>query len=462
MRHYDYVIAGGGAAGLSLALRLARGEEFRDSRILVVDRERKIRNDRTWCFWATDPAPFGEFAQRRWDRMRFIGGGVDLDLVLAPYRYYMLRSDRFYSSVLGELTAAPNVELLRAEVGEMDDDGRGVTVRLSPPAGDGGGTERPPAAGGAAPDGAASPGDPPEAGAGGNRGATAAGGPGPTRDGKTNSAGERQTAGSIDRDLTGPLAVTCDYLFDGAWDYGRFIAERWVDATKHHSLKQHFLGRVVRTPHDTFEVDRATLFDFRTAQRGIMRFVYTMPLSAREALVEYTIFSDDLLAPPEYDRAVNDYLREVVGLDTWEVLEEESCVIPMTDYPFERRPSPRVLRIGTKGGMVKASTGYAFARIQRDSDAIAGSLARVGHPFDLSRSPQRYRLLDSIMLQVLHRHGDRAEEVFTRLFAGNPVQRVFGFLDEDESPWGNLKLMATVPIPLFLRAAARVISGRAR
>ncbi len=437
VRQYNYVIAGGGAAGLSLALRLARRTEFRHSSILVVDRERKSRNDRTWCYWATDPGLFGELAQRRWDRMRFIGGGLDLDLALAPYRYYMLRSDRFYSSVIAELDAAPNVELLRAEIGEMDDDGGRVTVRLSPPAGDDSHRGQPPAAGEHS----------------GSPGGAAGAGPGGTTPEAT------QGAGSIERDLTEPLAVSCDYLFDGAWDYGRFVAGRWVDATKHHSLKQHFLGRVVRAARDTFEVDRATLFDFRTPQRGIMRFVYTMPLNPREALVEYTIFSDDLLAPPEYDRALNEYLREIVGLDTWQVLEEESCVIPMTDYPFERRPSPRVLRIGTKGGMAKASTGYAFARIQRDSDAIVGSLVRVGHPFDLPGLSRRYRLLDSIMLQVLHRHGDRAEEVFTRLFARNTVQRVFGFLDEDESLWGNLRLMSTVPIPLFLRAAGRVISG---
>ena len=417
VRHFTYVVAGGGAAGLSLAVRLARRTEFRESSILVVDREPKSGNDRTWCYWATDPGLFGGLAQRRWDRMRFTGGGVDLDLVLAPYRYYMLRSDHFYRSSIAELAAAPNVELLRAEIGEMDDDGRRVSVRLTPASGE-----------------------------------AAANGPDRTGTGEAVALGP---------DLTEASTVSCEYLFDGAWEYGRFVAEQWVDTTKHHSLKQHFLGRGVRAPHDTFEVDRATLFDFQTPQRGIMRFVYTMPLNPREALVEYTIFSDDLLAPPEYDRALNEYLREVVGLDTWEVLEEESCIIPMTDYPFERRPSPRVLRIGTKGGMAKASTGYAFARIQRDSDAIVESLARGGDPFDLARASRRYRLLDSIMLQVLHRHGDRAEEVFTRLFARNPVQRVFGFLDEDESLWGNLKLMSTVPIPLFLRAAGRVISGRA-
>lgn len=428
--NYDYVLAGGGGAGLSLALALIQRQELSDARILVVDRERKGINDRTWCFWATDPLPFAEIAHRSWNKLRFIGGGHDLDLELDPYRYQMLRSGDFYRHALDRLAAAGNVDVLQAEVDAIEDTGPYVTVRLRP------------AAGGPPPGGA-------DVGRGGNSGGSpvSAG-----TDGSTGGPG----AGAVER-LTESRAVTADYVFDSTWDYGRFM----VDETKYHNLKQHFLGRVIRAPYDVFDADRATMFDFRTPQEGVMRFVYTMPSSPREALIEFTLFSYELLSPQEYDRRVNDYIRDIVGLERWEVLEEESCIIPMTDYPFERRPSPRVLRTGTKGGRVKASTGYAFARMQRDSAAIAESLARHGHPFDLPRVPARYRLFDSILLQVLYRNGERAEEVFSALFSKNPVQRIFRFLDEDDGRGQNLKLMSTVPIGLFTKAAARVLSGKA-
>ena len=47
---YDFIIAGSGCAGLSLAVRLIQsGCKF--ERVLIIDRDLKNTNDRTWCFW---------------------------------------------------------------------------------------------------------------------------------------------------------------------------------------------------------------------------------------------------------------------------------------------------------------------------------------------------------------------------------------------------------------------------
>ena len=51
MEHYDYIIAGGGCAGLSLAWQLLHSP-LRDRTILIVDRDDKDQNDRTWAFWS--------------------------------------------------------------------------------------------------------------------------------------------------------------------------------------------------------------------------------------------------------------------------------------------------------------------------------------------------------------------------------------------------------------------------
>ncbi len=48
---YDYVFAGAGAATMSLLLRMLVSDRFKDASFLVVDKDRKEANDRTWCFW---------------------------------------------------------------------------------------------------------------------------------------------------------------------------------------------------------------------------------------------------------------------------------------------------------------------------------------------------------------------------------------------------------------------------
>ena len=47
---YQYIIAGGGMAGLSLAFYLNQST-LKNQSILIIDREIKSANDHTWCFW---------------------------------------------------------------------------------------------------------------------------------------------------------------------------------------------------------------------------------------------------------------------------------------------------------------------------------------------------------------------------------------------------------------------------
>ena len=216
------------------------------------------------------------------------------------------------------------------------------------------------------------------------------------------------------------------------------------------------MGWEIETDRPAFNPELPTLFDFRTPQRGAMRFFYVLPFSERRALVEYTLFSNRLLPLAEYEIALREYLSGALGLERYHILEEERSLIPMTDQPFPRRTGKRVLNTGTRGGRVKASSGYAFDRIQRDAVAVTRSLQRHGHPFDLPKAPSRYRTFDAILLDILQDRGDLGAPVFAQLFRRNPVQRIFRFLDE-EGGWGeNLALMASVPPLPFLRAWLRV------
>lgn len=47
---YDYIIAGMGCAGLSMAVQLSQSS-LPFSKVLLVDKESKNENDRSWCFW---------------------------------------------------------------------------------------------------------------------------------------------------------------------------------------------------------------------------------------------------------------------------------------------------------------------------------------------------------------------------------------------------------------------------
>lgn len=217
----------------------------------------------------------------------------------------------------------------------------------------------------------------------------------------------------------------------------------------------HFVGRRIETDVDTFDADAPTLMDFRTRQGRDLGFVYVLPASPRVALVEHTRFTTSpghSILPGE--AAVDVYLREVLGVGSHRVLATEHGTIPLlTQRPRQARQ--RVVPIGAPAGMVKPSTGYGYARIQRHSATLARSLATHGHPFEVPAPRARHRILDGVLLEAIRQEPGQVIRAFERLFTANPGDRVMTFLDEDTTIAQELAIILTLPPAPFLRALRR-------
>ncbi|MCE2790360.1 MAG: NAD(P)-binding protein [Saprospiraceae bacterium] len=72
---YDIVIAGTGAAGLLLAYRLSKENIYSSSRILLIDKEIKTGDDRTWCFWEQGKGEWDHILYTSWESVRFCADG---------------------------------------------------------------------------------------------------------------------------------------------------------------------------------------------------------------------------------------------------------------------------------------------------------------------------------------------------------------------------------------------------
>jgi lycopene beta-cyclase len=249
---------------------------------------------------------------------------------------------------------------------------------------------------------------------------------------------------------------------------GHVVPARWVfdsvsirRAAGPPDARLAFTGWEIECERPLFDPDVPTLFDFRVPQGDAARFVYVLPDGAHRALVEFTEFVPRHGEPAtraDRDAALAGYVSGVLQAGGYEVRRTESAVLPLRVSP-PPRGGGHVLAIGASGGLIKASTGYAYQRIQRDSAAIARSLARHGHPFDRPRTGRRHRLLDSVLLDVLDRDPGQLERAFARLFGTNPAARVLRFLDESSTIGEELRLIATMPkVPYLHAVAARVLS----
>ena len=110
--------------------------------------------------------------------------------------------------------------------------------------------------------------------------------------------------------------------------------------------------------------------DFRIPQEGETRFMYCLPMSKNTALVEATAFSNNILTEAEYGEMITNYLNNYLNINSFTIKHKEMGVIPMTTYNFAQHHEKHVIQIGTMGGDVKPSTGYAFVRIQENAQKI--------------------------------------------------------------------------------------------
>ncbi|WP_330172288.1 lycopene cyclase family protein [Streptomyces sp. NBC_01498] len=223
------------------------------------------------------------------------------------------------------------------------------------------------------------------------------------------------------------------------------------------TLLQHFRGWFVRTERPVFDPGTADLMDFRTPQppRGLS-FGYVLPTGAREALVEYTEFSREVLNDAGYERALRNYTGRVLGLGDFEVTASEQGVIPMTDGRFARRAGRSVFRIGTAGGATRPSTGYTFAAVQRQTRAVAAAYHAGRVPAPPPAYGARATAMDAVLLRGLDSGRVDGAAFFEGLFRRVPTERLLRFLDGDTRPYEDVLIGLRTPVRPMLRTVAEL------
>lgn len=229
------------------------------------------------------------------------------------------------------------------------------------------------------------------------------------------------------------------------------------------SLLQHFLGWEIEVDHDVFNLDEALIMDFRTDQKHGFAFVYVLPYSKRRALVEYTLFTAELLDRNDYESALKTYVRDILRISElhWKTIRSEYGVIPMEDTLYPAWIERGVLNMGMNGGQSKPSTGYTFSRIQRYAVEVAKGIA-TRNMQDLNQlSPKRFLFYDRLILWLLREDPTVVPGIFIRLFEKNGADRVFKFLSEETHFGQELAIMASTRWRHFFRAIWRsVVRGR--
>jgi lycopene beta-cyclase len=233
---------------------------------------------------------------------------------------------------------------------------------------------------------------------------------------------------------------------------------------------QKFVGRFVRV-EDTHGLDGPILMDATVEQRDGYRFVYTLPFSERDLLIEDTYYSGGSDLDPETIRARIDEYAERRGWGILEVVGEERGVLPIVldgdiDAFWDQGP-PGVARNGMRAALFHPTTGYSLPEAVRTADAIAARWPLAGRAlYEWTRQRSRRLWRRHAYFRMLNRMLFRAAEperrylIFER-FYGLPEDLIRRFY-AGRLRWTDKVRLVTGKPPVPVRRALRVLAPARR
>ena len=240
---------------------------------------------------------------------------------------------------------------------------------------------------------------------------------------------------------------------------GRRIESSWVFDSRppqndNAPWRQIFRGLELHSPEANLDTGTATLMDFQSANSDGIRFFYVLPLDQKTALVEDTWLAPRGKAPQFSDEEILTYAHTHLASVPWRIRHQEQGNLPMGFRPSTANQKNRIIPWGTAGGAVRASSGYAFSRIQRASEAMTDywSQHRRSNPA-ITHESKLLAWMDRVFLRVMDRHPERVPEFFLRMFDRVPPEALVRFLESEPRPADILRVMRALPAAPFLASA---------
>ena len=104
MKEFDYIILGGGCAGLSLAYELDINKKLNDKTLAIVETRDEYKRDKTWSFWKVTDHNFNDCVIKSWNKFSINSELGSHEVVNKEYPYQTIDSGLFYKKVLNQLT----------------------------------------------------------------------------------------------------------------------------------------------------------------------------------------------------------------------------------------------------------------------------------------------------------------------------------------------------------------------
>jgi len=218
-------------------------------------------------------------------------------------------------------------------------------------------------------------------------------------------------------------------------------------------LHQSFYGLHIKCDGNKFNKDSFEMMNFNIEQSNYTQFVYTLPFSESEALVELTRFGKDKIELEYAKELLHKFITKEIG--NYSIIDIETGCIPMTSFRNNPNQNAGILHTGSGANLIKPSTGYGFKKMYEfgnlTAEVIEQNNLKSFHKTNL-KSTNRFKFYDKLLLIILLYWPSEGKKIFTQLFTKKNISSVFLFLDEKTTLIQDVNIFVKLPILTFIKS----------
>ena len=113
MKDFDYIIIGGGCAGLSLAYELQIHKKLDNKSLAIIEPRVEYKKDRTWSFWKVSSHSFNDCVEKSWENFSINIASETNFLKCDGYPYQSINSGLFYKKINNKLKENKNIKFFK-------------------------------------------------------------------------------------------------------------------------------------------------------------------------------------------------------------------------------------------------------------------------------------------------------------------------------------------------------------
>ena len=113
MKEFDYVIIGGGCAGLSLAYELEINNKLKEKTLAIIETRDEYKRDKTWSFWRVFDHNFEDCVIKNWNNFSINTSEGFHQLTNKSFPYQSIDSEKFYRKINLKLSSNSNINFFK-------------------------------------------------------------------------------------------------------------------------------------------------------------------------------------------------------------------------------------------------------------------------------------------------------------------------------------------------------------